>query len=116
MITRVTKHPADRLMQMICGSGRWIDCRVDCWQAVMSAESTIPTQGRMLTYLVGARLSATQIVVAYADSEAGSVLVADVAGDVVTPGSPITIAASKPLSLSLSALSPASFLISFYTK
>lgn len=85
-------------------------------QAVMAAEAPVPTLGRILTYLVAARLSATQIVIAYADSETGSVLVADVAGDTVTPNSPTTFARSKPLSLSLSGLGPSSFILSFYTK
>mmetsp|Transcript_10550 Transcript_10550/g.30038 ORF Transcript_10550/g.30038 Transcript_10550/m.30038 type:complete len:756 (+) Transcript_10550:108-2375(+) len=84
-------------------------------KAFLGEEMPLPTPGRILTYLEATRLSPSKLVIAYADANEGYALIANIAGNTVTPQTPVLFSRAKPLSLSLSALSETSFIISFYT-
>ncbi|KAK3241029.1 hypothetical protein CYMTET_49175 [Cymbomonas tetramitiformis] len=77
-------------------------------------EVPLQTQGRLLTYLHATRLSKTRVAVVYADNVQGSVVVVEMVGGVAVVGNPVQFVSAKPLSLSVTAISPDTMIISYH--
>eukprot|EP00899_Mesostigma_viride_P029633 jgi/Mesvir1/9855/Mv22391-RA.1 len=82
----------------------------------LGEEVTVHNSGaRVLTYLLMAKLSPVRIAVGYADNTEGYVVLLESIGGSLAVGPPIQFSATKPLSVSMTPMSPMTMMIAFYT-
>eukprot|EP00958_Prasinococcus_capsulatus_P021843 scaffold3020_cov342-Prasinococcus_capsulatus_cf.AAC.10 len=85
------------------------------YDVVLGDEILIPTSNRMLTYLQVSAMTPSRATIAFADNREGSIALVELLGESVAVGEPARFSSSKPMSLSLSSLSPSSILLTYYT-